>query len=160
MTDNLYLVKTMTLTSANTNVSSNYSITGISGTAAMADGEAYDTGNTTYGAFYNQDTALAQGAGDICPKGWRIPTIGSSTNDFQDLYAKYNTSALMRNTSYGPGLVLAGRRLGNSSAVVGSYGYYWSDSQTFHLRVGDDGTVLVDAQLSQSYGFSIRCLAK
>ena len=160
MTDNLYLVKTMTLTSANSNVTSNYAITGISGTAAMEDDKAYDTGNASYGAFYNQNTALAQGAGDICPMGWRIPSIESSTNEFQNLYTKYNTSALMRNTIYGPGFVLAGRRLGGSSAVVGSYGYYWSNSSTFHLRIGDDGTVITDAQLSPSYGFSVRCLAK
>lgn len=65
----------MTLTSVNTNVSSDYTVTG---STTVADGKVYSTGNATYGAYYNWNTAVAGGKGDICPKNWRLPTGGTS----------------------------------------------------------------------------------
>ena len=171
MTDNLYLVKTMTLTSANSNVTSNYAITGISGTAAMADGKAYDTGNTSYGAYYTWNTAVAGGAGDICPKNWRLPT-GGSGGEFQLLYNFYNSyDAMTSNT--GPNFTLNGHRDTTSIILQGYAGYYWSSTSAnintawtlllVDKRAGYDYSS-VDPATSyypgKQFGFGIRCFAK
>ena len=87
MTQNLRLAGGTTLTSADSNVASNYTIP----TAPLAGndgsytaGQIQDSGNTTTGYWYNfcaasagtdcQDSTKYDTIYDICPKGWKLPT--------------------------------------------------------------------------------------
>ena len=129
---------------------------------------------SNYGVYYNWFAATA-GEGtydkssgsvsrDICPKGWRLPTVGSS-GGFQGLYnAGYNTTSLMQKTTGGPAFVLSGYRYGSSTDNQGSSGLYWSS--TAINNNGAYSLVLNSSSVSPAYnnrkygGFSVRCLAQ
>ena len=136
-----------TLTSADSNVATNWSIP----TAGTITGNS-----NTNAAVYS-----------ICPKGWRLPTGGSS-GEFQTLYnnASYNTYAKMRApyTSGGAAFALAGG-FGNAAPVYqGSLGYYWSSTRYNNTRMYrlyfDTSSVYPADSNYRNRGFSIRCVLK
>ena len=161
MTDNLYLAKTMTLTSADSDVSSNYSLTAISGATAMSDGKAYDSNNATYGAYYTWNTAVASGNGSVCPKGWELP----STTLYQNLYGFYNSYTLMQSSS-GPNMVLSGRRYASTYDYQNTRGFLWesntySDTRAHNTDLWPSNSRFNPADHSEkSDGYPVRCVAK
>ena len=132
-----------------------------------------DTGNT-YGILYNWYTATA-GSGkyetsspgvnvdySICPRGWRLPTSGSSGH-WQGLYDQYSSATEMLNVN-GPAIILAGYRGGSSTYNQGSSGYYWSSrvygfNDAYSLSL-DSLSVYPVRGNRKNFGFSVRCLAQ
>ncbi|MBR3263934.1 hypothetical protein IKF94_01725, partial [Candidatus Saccharibacteria bacterium] len=85
--------------------------------------------------------------------------------EFQSLYSKYNTSALMRKTTGGPAFVLSGNRYGSSTGNQGGYGSYWSSAASNNnsaYRLGLDSSNVYPAgdYRYKYYGFSVRCVAE
>ena len=181
MTQNLRLVGSKKLTSADSNVSSDYTLPASSTSGWCTDATAtcynkqnvLDSGNTTYGVYYSWAAATAgTGTSDItsgsdatssiCPKGWRLPTGGSS-GEFNTLYEQYNTSALMQDATNGPGFVLSGIRIGSSTERQGSGGSYWSSTangfgSASRLFLNNSGVNFVgDVKYG---GFTVRCIAQ
>ena len=173
MTQNLRIVD-KTITPADSDVTSNYTILAsfISGFSSYNTFNAYV--DNTYGGYYNWYTATA-GTGttslstkyqnttvSICPKGWRLPTSGNSTNDFQTLYNNYNSSSALRSSPVN--LTLSGDADSSSMYYQGSYGYYWSstvydndDAYGLYLYSSDVGP---SNNYNKDYGFSVRCVAR
>ena len=170
MTQNLRLVN-KTISSSDSNLPSGDTWTipasSTSGFDSYDANSAYYNG-TTSGTYYTFHTATAGWGGratsgnatkDICPKGWRLP-IGGSSGEFQALYNKYPSSALMRGT---PGFVLNG--LDNYGSVYGfTSGYYWSSSvfsneRSYHLTL-DSSSVSPAGATYKNNGFAVRCVAK
>ena len=128
---------------------------------------------SSYGYYYNWYTATAtygtyeMSSGnvsyDICPKGWRLPTGGSS-GEFQALYNQYASSALMRDATNGPGFVLSGYRYGSSTYYQGSIGSYWSstaDGAYGAYGLGLNSSNVYPADGGDKFdGFTVRCVAK
>ena len=145
--------------------------------AATAGGKDA-SGSAVTGNGY--DTAYS-----ICPKGWRLPTSGNSSDssatsttgykkgDFYKLAIQYGMSSnnYFQNTSSfynqaGPGttpnFLLAGYYTSGSFNDGGSYGYYWS--ATSYSSAGgyslDFGSSNVSSASSSNrrYGFPVRCV--
>jgi uncharacterized protein (TIGR02145 family) len=108
---------------------------------------------------------LSNASYDICPKGWRLPTGGSS-GEFQALYNQYGSAANMRKSvaSGGAAFALAGGFGTGSPEWQGDYGYYWASTNVFntHMHYMYLDAALVDASdgYYRCYGYSIRCVLK
>ena len=171
MTQNLRIAG-KTITPADSNVTSNYTIpaSSISGFNAYDTSNAYIDNND--GGFYNWHTATA-GTGtqsmssgntsvSICPKGWRLPTSGSSNSEFQTLYNNYNSSSVIRSNPVN--LTLSGYVVSSSRQYQGSIGYYWSStvfsSNLVYNLVLNTSNVYPAGRDSTHYGISVRCIAE
>lgn len=146
MSQNLRLVGSRTLTSANSDVTSNFTLPASAGgvwasstpTETEIDtAHVYYANNTTYGAYYNYYTATAgtgtysktsgNATSSICPKGWRL--LNSTTE--HSLWVAYGMASKTieaRNTamqSFPINYVLAGLYSYNgslfNSGVEGDY---------------------------------------
>ena len=146
--------------------------------SANCDGRAnvLDTGNASYGVYYNWFAATAgegtysKSSGNvsrsICPKGWRLPT-GGSNGEFQGLYnVGYNTMAKMQSTdgTIGPGFVLSGHRDGGSTNSQGGAGRYWSSTaynnySAQRLELGSSGVIPAGSDYKY-LGFTARCISR
>ena len=146
---------------------------------------AYYNNDTDYGAYYTWYTATAGTSAstyDICPKGWRLPTGGSS-GEFKALADKYPTnysSGLTWKTLNGKN----GHWLGAADAASGGaffpaagymitligaldnvthHGYYWSSTPNSSYA---DNLFFYNTGINPAssgyryYGFSVRCVAK
>ena len=158
MTQNLRLSSGRTLTSADSNVTRNWSFPTGSLTSGNTYTEARSTisSDTSYGGYYNYcaasagtvcSTTQANATQDICPKGWRLPTraeqngITSYTSAFSPVYS---------------GTYIIGTLGG-----TGSYGYWWSAtaSNSFNqYSLGYDSGSLYTVSYNKDYGFSVRCV--
>lgn len=89
--------------------------------------------DATYGGYYPWYTATAgsgtlssvgvEASSSICPKGWKLPSGGSS-GEFQGLINKYNSSAKLQGA---PGFKMSGYIYGDMSNY-GRYAYYWGST--------------------------------
>ncbi len=141
----------------------------------------YGPGRKYIGVYYNYcaasagtycyavDSSTGNAAYDICPKGWRMPTTSSYTNngEYQILYGAYSSNA----TNFRKALstTLSGYYDFPTNGKVysqGSSGYFWSSSRNsnsmmYSLNVssssvkpnGDGGNMRYN-------GSSIRCILK
>ena len=169
MTENLRLTGSKTLTSSDSNVSSDFSLPAANTSfTTSCSNTAYNmsSGNTTYGNYYNWYAATAgtgtcsmssgNATASICPKGWRLPT----NSEFQTLYNNYSSSSAMQGT---PAFVLSGYRNGSSTYNQGSYGFYWSS--TAYSSASAYSLYLYSSSVSPQdynnkyYGFTVRCVA-
>ena len=172
MTENLRIAN-KTITSADSNVTSDFTIPA----SSISGFSIYDTNNayvdSTYGGYYTFYTATAGTGGisfattganapsSICPKGWRLPTGGSS-GEFQTLYNNsYNSSALMQGE---PNFTFSGYVYDGSVYGQGDYGYFWS-STVYDANYAYDlylkSSNVYPADLNNKYiGFSVRCVAQ
>ncbi|MBQ9017169.1 hypothetical protein IJ103_02940 [Candidatus Saccharibacteria bacterium] len=181
---------TTDLTSANTNLSSTISASTWNGyrktsgfnrsTAPMFNSASANNTTTSYGSgsgkigvYYNYCAASAgtycygSGSGtgnasyDICPKGWRMPTGGSS-GEYQALYTAYSSNATnFRSALSTP---LSGHFISSSAPNQGSSGLFWSStyydgSGMYSLSV-NSSSVNPTNYRDRSYGYSVRCLLK
>ena len=146
-----------------------------------------------YGAYYSYNVATLnkvwnQSSGtatyDICPKGWRLPTGGSS-GEFQALAQIYPAGSLNNNsntTGWTTNNGKNGRWLGAANATggaffpaaglvntsglsnTGSEGYYWSSTindATYAYNLNFGSRPIYPANNYNRYiGFSVRCVAK
>ena len=168
MTQNLRIAG-KTITPADSNVTTSYTIPASSPSGFIA----HDTSNAyvdSDGGLYSWYTATA-GTGtqsmssgnttnSICPKGWRLPTGGSS-GEFQTLYNNYNSLSALRSSPVN--LTLSGD-VGNSTPYGrGSYGRYWSStahsSGNAYLIYLAASNVYPAYNIGMYFGFSVRCVA-
>ena len=187
MVQNLRLIN-KTISSSDSDTSGSFTIPASStstGTTAGTWGTANDTNginhtaarynnNTTYGAYYNWYTATA-GSGtystvgvtsvnySICPKGWKLPTGGSS-GQFKTLYTAYssNVSSFQTATLTGSGY-WAGYVDNGSLNNAGSEGYWWSRTAGSNTAHGYDlitysGYVGPQGNNTKRRGLTVRCV--
>ena len=137
MTQNLRLSGERTLTSADSNVTRDWSFPSTSLTSGNSYTEARSliSSNTSYGGYYNYCAASAgtvcssysaqDATQDICPKGWRLPTLNE-----MDGIRSYRSA-------FSP--VYSGRYYTGSLGNTGSSGFWWSataSSSTFQYNLG------------------------
>ena len=158
MTQNLRLSGGRTLTSADSNVTQNWSFpaTPLDGSnPSYTAPQTTISSNTSYGGYYNYCAASAgtvcsqstmNATQDICPKGWRLPTrsemngITSYVSTFSPVYSGYYSSSLF---------------------YAGSEGYWWS--ATTYNSVSQYYLYYYRSRLdtdtrSKRSGFSVRCI--
>ena len=129
----------------------------------------YSTANlNTYGIYYNWYTATAGHGissktsgnvdGDICPKGWHLPT-GDTYGEFYELDRLVGQSSL---TTAPINFSLAGYA-GTKVYSVGTYGLYWSsttinteDAYSLYLYSGNVQPGTNNAR--RHFGYSVRCV--
>ena len=138
-----------------------------------------------YGIYYNWYTATAghgtqiktssDGSmpGDICPSGWRLPTIGYSTTagswintgDFEDLNVaiNYGSDSDPSNLVASPVSFLYSGAIINSNAVDrGAIGLYWgsaADTDSNALCFDIEEYYITTAIDGKERGYAVRCLA-
>ena len=159
MTQNLRLSSGRTLTSADSNVTRNWSFP----TGSLTSGNSYTevrstiSSDTSYGGYYNYCAASAgtvcssssaqDATQDICPKGWRLPTLNEMSG-----ITSYSSA-------FSP--VYSGRYYTGSLGSTGSYGIWWSataSSGTFQYNLGYSSGSLDTHGSGKSFGFSVRCV--
>lgn len=161
MTSNLRLSGGRTLTSADSNVTRNWSFPSTS----LTSGNSYYvarsniSSNTSYGGYYNYCAASAgsvcaqtemDATQSICPAGWTLPTGGS--NSQQSGITGYASA-------FSP--VLSGSYYKGSLDHTGSSGYWWSatalNSNTQHT-LNYNGSSLDTSVSDKRLGLSVRCI--
>ncbi len=180
MTQNLRLTGEKTLTPADSDVASNYTlpasdINGYNASNYYAN-QMYYAGDETNGAYYSW-TAATAGTGDanltsgdapssVCPKGWKLPP-----NSGNGSYTNFTSAAGIANNSAGSTKIrsapyncpYAGYVLNSSLGNVGSWGYYWSrtaGSTNAAYGLYFNSTNVDPANYANLYfGFSVRCVA-
>lgn len=162
MTQNLRLAGGTTVTSANSNVSSSYTIptTDLTSGSSYADGRIHNSGNSTYGYWYNfcaasagtncQSSSTYNTTYDICPKGWRLPT-------FSEQNGITGTSYVSAFSPVYSGYYFIGSLYGTT------YGYWWSSTasrnDTQYRLLYDSGSLgTSDLNSGKVSGFSVRCV--
>ena len=160
MTQNLRLSGGRTLTSADSNVASSWSFpsTPLAGSSySYTAPQVTISSNTSYGGYYNfcaasagtncQISSTVNTTYDICPRGWRLPTLNemsgitSYTSAFSPVLSGYYNSGTLNDT--------------------GSYGYWWSATADFRSSqyiLVYSGSSLNTSDGSKHYGFSVRCI--
>lgn len=161
MTSNLRLSGGRTLTSADSNVTRNWSFPSTSLTTGNSYTAAYSTisSNTSYGGYYNYCAASAgsvcaqtemDATQSICPAGWTLPTGGS--NSQQSGITGYASA-------FSP--VLSGSYYKGSLDHTGSSGYWWSatalNGNTQHT-LNYNGSSLDTSVSDKRLGLSVRCI--
>jgi hypothetical protein len=134
---------------------------------------SYGAGSGKVGVYYNycaasagsycynsgaalEDTNASQ---DICPKGWRMPT-GGSTGEYQALYTVYNSNATnFRSALSTP---LSGLFSSGSASDRGTDGRLWSSTRNdggsmYYLYV-KSSSVNSQGSDGRGVGYSVRCL--
>ena len=162
MTQNLRLSGGRTLTSADSNVASSWSFpsTPLAGSSySYTDPQVTISSNTSYGGYYNFCAASAgtncqtsntfNTTYDICPKGWRLPTL----NEMSGI-----TSYV---SAFSP--VLSGYYFNGTLSDTGSYGRWWSataGSSSLQYYLYYNGSSLYTSSLNgyKYLGFSVRCI--
>ena len=158
MTQNLRLSSGRTLTSADSNVTRNWSFP----TGSLTSGDTYTearsliSSNTSYGGYYNYCAASAgtvcsqtqaNATQDICPKGWRLPTL-SEMNGITSYVSAFSP-------------VLSGYYLDGSLRNTGSYGYWWSATAYISIlqyNLYYNGSSLYTSNSDRDIGRSVRCI--
>ena len=166
MTQNLRLSSTTergesrVLTSADSNVASSWSFlsTPLEGSSySYTDPQVTISSNTSYGGYYNfcaasagtncQTSSTVNTTYDICPKGWRLPTL----NEMNGI-----TSYV---SAFSP--VLSGRYYYGTLYDTGSYGYWWSATaynSSFQYYLYYNGSSLGTSNSGKSNGLYVRCI--
>ena len=121
---------------------------------------AASAGSYCYGNGTSAGTSSGNVTSDICPKGWRMPTGGSS-GEYQALYSNsnYNTYDKLRAALHLP---LSGSFYSGSAYDQGSSGYFWSSTRSnssgmYGLFLDTSG-VSSASYGTRRYGFSMRCV--
>ena len=138
----------------------------------------YGPGTGKIGVYYNYCAASAgnicvasnsnNGSADrdICPKGWKLPTTGSSNDSAGSYYYLYNTSYSANATNFRNALStpLSGDFYYGSARERGSCGYFWSATRgdnTYMYRLDVGSSNLYPAFNNyRYYGNSVRCILK
>lgn len=160
MTQNLRLAGGTALTTSDSNVTRNYTLptTPLDGSSASYTApQTTISSNTSYGGYYNYCAASAgtvcnntteqDATQDICPKGWRLPTL----NEMSGItgYA----------SAFSP--VLSGDYNNGSLNNTGSRGSWWSATaynSFYQYGLNYNGSSLGTSRSNKRNGFSVRCI--
>ena len=184
-------LKTNTLNSTNTNVNTEISTETFNSWKSPNGPHTYTeakyvsisgfdtTSQTSYGTLYNYcaasagtyctpgSTDIGNAKYDLCPTGWRIPTLTYDNNgEFGELYTYYDSHAKMRTSLFDGGAALRFAEMFRDGTISGqrANGSYWSSTSI------DDGvnmkyllvawSTIVFSANGRTDGYSIRCIAK
>ena len=120
---------------------------------------AASAGNYCFGDGTKAGSPSGNATEDICPKGWRMPTGGSSS-EYQALYTAYSSDdTSFRNALSTP---LSGYFRSDSAHDQGTDGYFWSSTYSgtgdmYRLRV-NSSNVHPSNNDDRYRGLSVRCL--
>ena len=187
MIDNLRLPGGTTVTSSNSDVTSDYTLPSSSTSGFDSDDGQfmYDNPNNTNGydsSYYSWLVAVAKTSSpsstqyynvptSICPKGWHLPSAygassqagqsSSSVNgQFTNLYTAYSSTVSTFNTAFNS--VFAGIYSYSSFYDGGSYGLWWSStvfsSTVAYLLYASSSNVNPTDYDNRGVGYSIRCV--
>ena len=178
MAQNLRVGSGLTLTSADSNVSTNYTIpftTLANNSASVTEGQVQDSGNYEIGYWYNYCAATAgticqtpttqTASYDICPAGWTLPSysVAVRLNGSREYAAAF---APVFGGSYGNG------RFNADKTGSYAYAYWWTiDSRHDTARIPivasantTSGITYMASAMSYmpplSSGYNIRCILK
>ena len=161
MTQNLRLSGGRTLTSADSNVTQNYTLptTQLAGNNySYTAPQTTISSDTSYGGYYNYCAASAgtvcssssaqDATQDICPKGWRLPTI----NEMSGITSYVSAFSPALSGSYNNGT------LNNT----GSNGNWWSATANYsdlqYYLYYNGSSLSTSGNNSKYVGFSVRCI--
>ena len=169
MTQNLRLSGGQTLTSEDSNVVGTWEFPSDSLTLGNSSTEARSTISDDpehaleYGGYYNfcaasagticNDTTVQDAVQDICPKGWRLPTGGTSSE----------MADISRYVSAFPP-VLSGAYVNGVPNYIGSFGDWWSATVSGYNGIGQfvlfyNGNSFDHlSSLARLNGLSVRCI--
>lgn len=161
MTKNLDLAGGTTLTPADSNVSSDYTLPASSPNFRTGSGAAivYNSNSTTCSTSspcysYYSYTAASK----VCPKGWGLPTY----NDLNALKGIYTTGATLTENPFHA--VYSGTYDERGFGPVSSAGFYWSSSYmsragaNYYLDIRPTSASIT--AYTNNYGHSVRCIAQ
>ena len=131
----------------------------------------YGSGSGKTGVYYNYCAATAgsycnsyntDATEDICPRGWRLPTSGTSSGEYYTLYTAYSRNM----TDYMTALSVAftGTHAGgNTINHQGVMSYHQTSSYraanfVYTAWFDRTGRIGWEDTLNNSYGFSVRCV--
>ncbi len=181
MTQNLRLVGSRTLTSSDSDVTTNYTLpassnSGWNTTNALLDKVLYP-GNSTNGAYYTWCTAtagtckkadgaaLTSGAAtsSICPKGFRLPT----SSDFSGLISAAgitNDANGVNKIKGSPYTLPTAGYVSNGNYSNNSNGYYWASGSSSNGTAADmlymTSSSVATMSYGRWYGQNVRCVAR
>ncbi|MBR5389031.1 InlB B-repeat-containing protein, partial [Candidatus Saccharibacteria bacterium] len=163
-----------------------FGISNLNGTTASPSNYNQDTRWYSYGVMYNWYTATAGNgtysgvyedgavAGDICPSGWRLPSIGDSSSDFSNLdiaiggNGTEDTDIAIDNLwhSYPNNFLMSGHYRGTARRYTHSCTVYWGNvpysndgGAVFYTDYND--VVYASGAANYKYdGAPVRCVAK
>ena len=170
MMSNLKLPGGTTLTTSDSNVTSNYTLPSDTGSSWVDD--FYNckpymvSKNDEY--YYNWPAATARtnspsgfydscpndtdnSVGDICPKGWRLPVYSGEVDN----------STWLSNLQADGSLTTTGHFYSGSQSYVGSYGYWWTSTRYSEYTAEQlyfNGSTADATYSNKSNGFSVRCM--
>ncbi len=181
MTQNLRIAG-VTLTSADSDVSSNFTIpaavttpTGWSYT--RTNPVIFDTQDASYGMYYNHvaasagtvtgnSTSIGTTNNSVCPKGWRIPTRPMWLS-MLGAYSVTDDAAGVEVAMSSPINLVFGGSIGNDTYNRGEgvYGGYWTATNTTSSQwtwaVSLSATsISVNASTDRQFAYPIRCIAR
>ena len=159
MVQNLRIAGGTTLNSSTSNVSSSYTIptTDLTSGDSYTAGRIHNSGNSTYGYYYNYCAASAgticntteqDATYSICPKGWKLPTMDEISTITGTNYV----------SAFSP---VAGGNYRNGINVGTNWGYWWSstaynsnDQYLFYYNQNN----LSSLTYFKTLGPSVRCI--
>ena len=129
--------------------------------AASAGSYCYGDGTASTGSpTSDPDTStLLDVTEDICPAGWRLPTGGSSSGEFQALYTAYSSDA--NNFQTALSTPLSGYFYSGMAYGQGYYGFFWSSTwfiTGMRFYVGASHVSPPPFDDTHFNGFSVRCI--
>lgn len=168
MTQNLKIDKGQLLTPADTNINSSYTMTSTDltvGDNSYTVAEIHE-GTGDQGNWYNYCSATAEeicdssntsATQDICPKGWRLPTLAEQTSITGTSQNSYSTTNVATFNA-----VAAGYYYSGSLHSSGSSGNWWSSTANgtalrFSLRYYTSNGLYSGSNSNLYFGYSVRC---
>ena len=121
-------------------------------------------GGQNTAACANATTPTPIASTNICPAGWRLPTGQAASGEFTLLNNAINGSSTTSSTGLmQDGLFQRSGYWGDVFANQGSYGRYWSSSQSTgansHYLIFSSGSVDPVSSHYKSFGWAVRCIA-
>ena len=163
MTQNLRLSSGRTLTSADSNVTRDWSFSTnpfVNGDHSFTEPQSTTSDEASYGGYYNycaasagtvcSDAATQDATQDICPKGWRLPTRDGmeSVTKYQDAFS----------------LVFSGLYAYGTLYSTGSWGSWWSataynNNTHQYVLYYNDNRLYTSSGDGKHLGVSVRCIS-
>lgn len=172
MIDNLAIGKGQAMTPADTNINSNWTMPQTdltTGDNSYTQAEIHEgTGNQ--GNWYNYCAATAgticdssnstNTTYDICPKGWRLPTLAEQTSITGTSQSSWSTTNVTAFNAVAAGIYATG-----SLNLSGSSGYWWSSTASntsgrYSLGYNTSNGLNSGNRYARIYGISVRCVLK
>ena len=119
---------------------------------------AASAGSYCYGNGASAGTSSGDATEDLCPYGWRMPTM----DEYEDLYTAYSSNATNFRNALSTPLSGDSSYSGQDSNQIGTMGLFWSRTRFANNIMGimdvTASSVTTNADGMRSEGLSMRCL--